>query len=303
MAEKTAGFLKDNLEAQINEIELLQSVYSQPGEFKIEDEDAYLLAEAFINGSALSPPNTLSFTVHLRIMDEEEDHEGNDIVTEVSCRAQNSYPTEFPEVYVRSDNFSRSEQDRLNSDLQAYMERELPRNEVCLYSVIEWVKEEALEYCSPPAAKFNQIPDQTEVECTLHKDNKNFCRMWLYMHHIYSKVKRRNILSLSKEYDLSGFCLPGKPGVVCVEGTEQNTNDFYGLLRRWNWKSITCRKREVSDSPGNIDAQRKIKGFKELSFDVHGPRATHFDLGQFKEYLSKHHLEYIFKDLFGVEAK
>ena len=42
-------------------------------------------------------------------------------------------------------------------------------------------------------------------------------RYWIYSHHIYSKIKRRNILDMSREYDVTGFCQPGKPGIICVE--------------------------------------------------------------------------------------
>ena len=125
--------------------------------------------------------------------------------------------------------------------------------------------------------------------------------MWLYMHHIYSKTKRRNILSLSGELDLTGFCLPGKPGVVCVEGSVRNTQEFYGVLRSWNWKSIACKQREVEAS-ADIASLRRVEGFRELSFDVHGHRQGHMDMGQFLAYLRDHNLQYIFKDLFGVEG-
>lgn len=125
--------------------------------------------------------------------------------------------------------------------------------------------------------------------------------MWLYIHHIYSKTKRRNILSLSSELELTGFCLPGKPGVVCVEGSVRTTREFYSVLRRWNWKSIGCRRREVEHSM-DIAKLRKIEGFGEISFDMHGHRQSHMDMGQFLAYLRAHNLEYMFKELFGVEG-
>ena len=81
----------------------------------------------------------------------------------------------------------------------------------------------------------------------------------------------------------------GKPGVVRVEGTIQTTRDFYNALRRWNWKSIACRKREEEPST-DIKGLRKIEGFKELNFDVHGPRHGRMDMGQFLEYLKCHDL-------------
>lgn len=41
------------------------------------------------------------------------------------------------------------------------------------------------------------------------------------------QVKRKDILDLSREFDLTGFCLPGKPGIICVEGLAHNTDDWW----------------------------------------------------------------------------
>ena len=297
--------VKDNFEQQINEVELLESVYSEAGEFKIEDESAFSLAKAYTSGDSLTYPKSLSYSVHLSMTEEDGDNEEEgEVVVDICCRTHVRYPQDLPEVYVRSENFSRNNQDKFNGDLKAFMIQEILSGEVCMYTLIEWIKQEVFEYCSPPSSAHTNSVSKHEDD-SLHSNDKNFSRMWLYMHHIYSKIKRRNILSLSKEYDLSGFCLPGKPGVVCVEGSVHNTSEFYGILRRWNWKSITCRDREVSDCSAacTIDSQRKFQGFQELAFDVHGPRGNHLDLGQFKRYLSEHGLDSMFKELFGVEGK
>ena len=166
--------------------------------------------------------------------------------------------------------------------------------DVCLLSIVEWIRDNSGEYFPIPSTQ------DTGTE-SVASTSTHFCRKWLYMHHIYSKTKRRNILSLASELGLTGFCLPGKPGVVCVEGEEEKTKEFYSILRRWNWKSITCRKNEVV-SDCDVQSHRKIEGFQELVFDTHGQRQTHMDLGQFLEYLRDHQLDYMFKILFGVEG-
>ena len=206
-----------------------------------------------------------------------------------------SYPDTYPEVYVSANELKRRPQDELNSALHSYV-KTLPLGETCLLTIVEWVRDNAASYFPVPCTtRLDPEPDRDK------STDSHFCRMWLYMHHIYSKTKRRNILSLSGELELTGFCLPGKPGVVCVEGSVRNTGEFYNTLRRWNWKSIGCRKREVKATP-NIGTHRRIEGFLELTFDLHGPRGGHMDMGQFLEYLRTHKLDYMFKELFGVEG-
>ncbi len=198
-------------------------------------------------------------------------------------------------MYIRSDTLTRKGQDDLNTGLQDYMKSSILHGEVCVLTVLEWIQDNASRYFP--------IPDPLESRgLEPPTDSSRFCRMWLYMHHIFNKTKRRDILYYAHELGLTGFCLPGKPGVVCVEGDERRTKEFYDILRRWNWKSITCRKREVSGSDGGIDAQRKVVGFQELTFDLHGTRQNHMDMGQFLEYLRVRGLEYMFKELFGVDG-
>lgn len=214
-------------------------------------------------------------------------------ILSVSC----SYPDTQPDVYVSSNELSRRSQDDLNSELKQFMTTSHSPGEVRLLSIVEWIRDNAGGFFPIPPSLSGAEPDPD-------KDNSPglcFCRMWLYMHHIYSKTKRRNILAHADEFQLTGFCLPGKPGVVCVEGTLQNTKDFYSALRRWNWKSIACRKKEIVESC-DIESNRRIQGFQELAFDIHGSRQTHMDMGQFLEYLKQHKLEYMFKELFGVEG-
>ena len=57
-----------------------------------------------------------------------------------------------------------------------------------------------------------------------------FTRMWIYSHHIYNKVKRRNIVEWAKELGMTGFCMPGKPGIVCVEGLQENCDNYWQRL-------------------------------------------------------------------------
>lgn len=165
-------------------------------------------------------------------------------------------------------------------------------------SVAEWVRDNASSFCPITTSQSGVSELKTSAGA-----QTTFCRMWLYMHHIYSKTKRRNILDLADDLELSGFSLPGKPGIVCVEGDEPKTKHFYNILRRWNWKSITCRHREVVADCSDLASQRRISGFQELSLVTHGPKQNHMDMGQFRTYLEDHSLGYMFSQLFGVDGQ
>lgn len=59
--------LKHNLEQQIDEFELLQCMFSGPGEFQVDDETSYDQVIAFLKDLTPHSPGRLSFSVHILI--------------------------------------------------------------------------------------------------------------------------------------------------------------------------------------------------------------------------------------------
>lgn len=299
------GDLKDWLRQQLDELDVLRSIFPGTGEVEIEDNDAHCAIVAFVRDiDATVPVARLSYQVHLAPIADaggDVDAPSRRLDVVVMVRLPHGYPDALPELYVTSNELSRNAIDELNFALQEHMRRTVVRGEVCLLSLLGWVQDEARSILERAPTAEERV---TEAATRVPGDRqRRFCRMWLYMHHIYSKTKRRDILSLSSELQLTGFCLPGKPGVVCVEGDEDSTEQFYGALRRWNWKSIACVRKDVtplSDSMGTVDTHRKIRDFQEL---VLGTHSNHADMGQFLEYLKLHELDYAFKDLFGIEGQ
>lgn len=72
---------------------------------------------------------------------------------------------------------------------------------------------------------------------------EDLCRVWLLSHHIYDKVKRRKLLELCLEKSIGGFTLPGKPGVICLEGSPRDCAEAVAVIKSWNWQKI-CTKFE-----------------------------------------------------------
>lgn len=309
MAKSESDSVFLNLEQQLGEFELIQSMYSVPGEFSVDTPDTLILIRAFTTDTGTTLPRAdLGFSVYTKVpvileeFSSSEDEESEAAVPQVCKPIQinfqlpQSYPlVSNPTVHVRSNDLSRKDEESLNKKLQDFINTDHVLGEPCLLDIMQWIKDN----CGSFFSLDNDIP--VSVNSTVPE----FCRMWLYMHHIYSKTKRRSILAWAEELELTGFCLPGKPGVVCVEGVSENTSEYYHLLRKMNWKSITCRKREVVECAAakDIKSHHKIQGFGELVFDTHSPRGDHMSMGQFYQYLERHQLGYMFKELFGVDGR
>lgn len=187
---------------------------------------------------------------------------------------------------------------KLNEDLHEFMQS-LDRGEICMYSVIEWIQDNIDNYVQ--ALKESDSVPVTEVQY-----DTVLSRLWIYSHHIYSKFKRRDILDWADELKLTGFSLPGKPGVICVEGYSRNVEDYWHRLRGMNWKRIVIReKEEVDIGDDDIVKHRKFSNFEEKVFNVRGGkgREYHMDFGQLHSYLEEHQSGHIFSIYFGVDGK
>ena len=132
------------------------------------------------------------------------------------------YPDCEPDIFVRSENLKRDKQHALNEELMSYISS-LERGEICIGLAVQWLMEHGEEYF---------IHEQVEPPNTEPKKEVDFLftRYWIYSHHIYNKMKRRTILEIARESKLTGFCLPGKPGIICVEGLSEDCADFWSRV-------------------------------------------------------------------------
>ncbi len=128
---------------------------------------------------------------------------------------KNARSTSSPSRWRRSDGLHREAQSRFNAALQARL-AELPPGEPLLMEVVSWLQDRGAEFLTPPAGELLP-PPATTADDVRAADGEEFCRYWIYSHHIYSKVKRRSLQELAEQFRLTGFCLPGKPGIICVE--------------------------------------------------------------------------------------
>ena len=294
--------LRENLELQLSEVEMLRSMYPEEEEFKV-DEQVLADIEEFCSEKTDEKPTGLNFSLTLQVDINGEGNSEKQNTIGLSCYFPQEYPNSKPEFFARSQSLDRDTQRELNESLNSHIST-LESGELCTLPAIQWIQDNGGMYIIKSHSKRTPTKDSKQQENeNRNKENGIFLRMWLYMHHIYSKTKRKDILQWASDYNLTGFCLPGKPGVVCLEGNECNVEEYFSRLRRLNWKKITCRHREKGMPTKSIDDQRKFSGFDELFFEVHGTRENHMDMGQFLHYLEQHELGYIFQVLFGIEGK
>lgn len=289
----------EEAEAQLSEIELLASMFPTEDEFVVNDQLALAELRDFVDKKMLNAPSSkIHFTIYLKLDVSETLEE----IFSLSCSYPFRYPTILPEIVVRAPSLTRAQQALLNADLETYL-RTCCNSEVCVLSATEWIKDHAVDYlCKELISTTGQDTQRTTSNDAI------FTRLWIYSHHIYNKHKRKNILDWSKELHLSGFSMPGKPGVVCIEGLQSSCEEFWARVRRLTWKRILIRHREDISLNGQSDdieiqKQRKFPNFEEKIFDVHGTRGNHMDLGQLYQFLNEKGCADVFPMYFGIEGQ
>ncbi|KAM4699692.1 RWD domain-containing protein 2B [Discoglossus pictus] len=290
---------QEEAEAQISEVELLSSMFPTEDEFVVTDQLALAdLRHYAENRTTTAPSCKIQFTVNV----EAENTSAVKEVLSLHCSYPLNYPTVPPEIIVRSPSLVRSQQTQLNMDLSTHLKSSYT-GDVCILSATEWVKDNAASYLNKGTMPSAELQTDTHTDAV-------FTRLWIYSHHIYNKHKRKNILEWSKELELSGFSMPGKPGVVCVEGLQEACEEFWDRIRKLTWKRILIRHREdipftvtLSDINKEIQKLRRFPTLEEKAFDVHGTRGNHMDLGQLYQYLNENGCGSVFQIYFGIEGQ
>ena len=133
-------------------------------------------------------------------------------------------------------------------------------------------------------------------------------RIWIKSHHIKNKKKRCDIIQLAKDYKLSGFMLPGKPGVICLEGLKENTQHSWKTIKSWLWQKIHIVSIEHETLPEEAEDEIpkfcRFKGFRELLFmegAEEGKADVKMSMSLFIKYLDDNKSQYMKKELFGFD--
>ncbi|KAK3100800.1 hypothetical protein FSP39_025469 [Pinctada imbricata] len=292
--DSTSENVAELLELQLSEIEMLSSMFPNKGEFVIDDPAGIKNVQEFLKGSIKYEylHSRLGFTIHVS-------PEGTKLSVELVCNFPHDYPNVSPTVFTRCPLMSRENHKRLQEDLHQYIQS-LDRGEICMYSVVEWIQEHLQNYTQE---EDTQSPVETKQK---REEDGTLTRLWIYSHHIYSKFKRRDIIDWAGELKLTGFSLPGKPGIICAEGYSRNVDEYWHRLRNLNWKRLCVKEKEDKEiGDDDISKHRKFPDFEEKVFGVRGGkgREYHMDFGQLSEFLSEHGCGHIFSIYFGVDGK
>jgi hypothetical protein len=270
---------RECLRKQIEEFELLKSIYSMPGEFKSDNPLLVSDIEDFLSGLRTSVHEKLDFRLKIQLTEK--------VKMELSVVLGQLYPShELPMFTVRTDSLTKAQEKLVKRAIENFIETEVDKSEPYIYQVVVWLQDHIDEI----------VARKEEVEAKDEEKTAEMERTWLWSHHIYSKIKRHDILKLAKNHRLAGFMWPGKPGVICFEGAEESVQEVVKIVKGWQWQKLKIVRTE------SFTGDPKFSSFEEiLTGDSGDGEDVKMDTSQFFKYLDSHNSSHMRKELFGFD--
>lgn len=279
---------------------MLSSIYCTPGEMHIFDPGVISDFNEFLQ----TPTNEnvvkflkshLDFNIKMELM-------SGRAKTKVDIRIElpHLYPTlENALVIVHTPLLSKNKELYLKNEIEQFIET-MDKTETYVFQILSWLQDQIEDLLKRDASEFENA---LKPEINTEEELVDFERLWIYSHHIKSKTKRQEIVKQSRNLDLSGFSRPGKPGIICIEGLKEGTQEFWRIIRSMHWQKIfICKVEAARKARGKIDKLRRFEGFREQLFcdDLENEDGV-MNMGLFIKYLETHNSGYMKKELFGLE--
>lgn len=279
---------------------MLSSIFCNPGELHVDDYSFVDNINAYIEGETKRLNAKLDYQLNLPLLSAEK--------VQIRIELPHLYPgIEIPLFVVRSACFPRDQERLITERIERYIDREVvDKSEPYVFQIVSWIRDNFGDLTKFEDAIKPQ--DQPPNSVTQGTKSDTFERLWIYSHHLKSKTKRQTILKTARDLDLSGFSRPGKPAVICVEGRQSDTQEFWRTIRPMKWQKIQIKLAEVEplELGGGeaVDGRRRFQGFREELFtevNDENDEEVPMSMSLFMKFLDKHDSGYIRKDIFGFD--
>lgn len=260
-----------HMEAQLSTIELLTGMFPEADELFIPPETSRWTQLLGSGGPpSLSIPSELSLSINLSIGD-------RNVLLNISVPLRYSgVGTDRAEppplrYYLRQPEW-------LSKAQLLEFSSAMPQGDV--FEAIEWIRDEAPQ----------RLVAKTKEDNTDSGHAKEaLVRVWFYFPSLSTREKRDDMVNFAPTYQLTGFVLAGKPGMLCLEGTTANIDAYMKYIKTHSWGDIPSYQKKVSEryretlgeDEDSTGIQRVFSGMEEITGvlgDRGGARANRGDM-------------------------
>lgn len=152
----------------------------------------------------------------------------------------------------------------------------------------------AFDYVQEEAPRYLRNSSQAQRDESSKPDEEAgpLVRVWFYFPSLSTREKRKDLVSYTRAYGLTGFVLAGKPGVLCLEGSSGNIDDYMNAIKNESWGDIPSHQKKVSERFREEcgPAGRKFSGMSEITDELgarHGTRKNRGDMAALEAWLKE----------------
>jgi hypothetical protein len=230
---------REHMEAQLSTIELLTGMFPGPGELEIPSDTLQWInilsdwcADSQIGDGPAAIPSELLLALNLVIGDDFSTQARNILLNiSVPTKCADVETLEAPPLryFLRQPEWLSKAQLHDFSCL-------IPQNDI--FEAIEWIREEAPQ-------RLIARPEGINTDAEVPRDK--LVRVWFYFPSLSTREKRDDMVHFAPTYQLTGFVLAGKPGVLCLEGTSSNIDAYMKFIKTHSWGDIPSHQKKVSE--------------------------------------------------------
>lgn len=286
MAGDTGATLtRDLLEAQLSMVELIRAMYpastgtsESSTDEMIEGIRSWCEASAPPDASG-NPPSSFIFDMTLPLNVEGSEAQSPEIQMSIavpltSTDADITEPPPLTYSIRQPVWMSRAEVAELGADM--------PVGDVL--GAFDYIQENAPRYFHSASRSRREESSKSD------KDAGPLMRVWFYFPSLSTREKRKDLVSYTTAYSLTGFVLAGKPGVLCLEGSSGDIDDYMNAIKNESWGDIPSHQKKVSERFREEcgPAGRKFAGMSEITDDLgarHGTRKNRGDMAALEAWL------------------
>ena len=172
---------------------------------------------------------------------EEEDASGelccrlslHDGAASLGAALPGDYPTLVPpRLTVSCPSLSAAESRALFASLVEIAADGAAADREILFEVCQAFQERMAELLATPDAPVEEVHQPAPAE------QQGRAAFLVWFHHIKSMSKRKDIVGWARDGGLRGFCKPGFPGVLAVEGEAAACAEYVARLRELRWHCL-----------------------------------------------------------------
>lgn len=260
---------------QLSQVDLLEAMF--PGELEIAQETREMIEElrmVCLDESTPLPqstPSSISLIISLLL----DNHDNIELNVSIPLRTSSPNSIEAPPL-----RYTIRQPPYLSKSQVLQLSNSMPQDDIF----------EALDYVR------TQIPlvlvDSSTIVATADGSQAPLVRVWFYLPSLSTKSKRLDIVNHASTYSLTGFVQAGKPGLLCLEGTSKNIDDYMKFIKSVSWGDIPSYQKKISEryrEPGAAEkgVERVFANMKEITDtdSMHGQRGNRTDMQGLENWL------------------